>query len=168
MRHYESECTVCGRKTQVAYSAEPYPEYGDRFQHFCPVCEAETEHTRTMTRKTATQLRRDQEEQSRREEIMVLCEKEGFSCRFLYQSVIITTELSDWCLDYHQSRITLYHESTTKINFAPGNYAKAHVQFHDRKMTILEVIDYIAQHECCRKESKNKTYKNEKPSYRSD
>jgi len=152
MRHYESECTVCGRKMQIAFPQEPYPEYGDRFLHFCPLCGEETEHTRTMTRKTAAQLRSDQEEQRRREEIMTLCEKEGFSCRFLHQSVIITTELSDWCFDYHQSRITLYHESTTKINFATGNYAKAHVQFRNRKMTIPKVIDYIANHDRWRKE----------------
>lgn len=153
MRHYESECAVCGRKTQVAFSAEPYPEYGDCFQHFCPLCGEKTEHRRTLTKKTAAQLRRDHEEQRQREEIMVLCEKEGFSCRFLYQSVIITTDLSDWCFDYHQKRITLYHESTTKINFATGNYAKAHVQFRNRKMTIPEVIDYIANHDLWRKES---------------
>ena len=153
MRHLESECMVCGRKTQVAFSAEPYPEYGDRFQHFCPVCETETEHSRTLTRKTATELRRKLEEQQRREEIMTLCEREGFSCRFLHQSVIVTTKLSDWCFDYHQSRITLYHESTTKINFSTGNYAKAHIQFRNRKMTISEVIDYIADHDNWRKES---------------
>lgn len=152
LRHYESECTVCSRKTQVAFSAEPYPEYGDRFQHFCPVCETETEHRRTLTRKTATELRRKLEEQQRRDEVVALCEKEGFSCRFLHQSVIITTELSDWCFDYHQSRVTLYHESTTKINFATGNYAKAHVQFRNRKMTIPKVIDYIANHDRWRKE----------------
>ena len=138
---------VCGRKTQVAFSAEPYPEYGACFQHFCPVCETETEHSRTLTRKTATELRRKLEEQQRREEILVLCEKEGFSCRFLHQSVIITTELSDWCFDYHQSHITLYHESTTKINFSTGNYAKAHVQFRNRKITTPEVIAYIANHD---------------------
>lgn len=151
MRHYESECMVCGRKTQVAFSAEPYPEYGDCFQHFCFLCGEATEHTRTMTRKTAAQLRRDQEEQRRREEIMVLCEKEGFSCRFIHQSVIITTDLSDWCFDYHQSRITLYHESTTKINFATRDYAKAHVQFRNRQITTPEVIAYIANHDRRRK-----------------
>jgi hypothetical protein len=142
---------VCGRKTQVAFSAEPYPEYGDRFQHFCPVCETETEHSRTLTRKTATELRRKLEEQQWREEIMALCEREGFSCHFLHQSVIITTELSDWCFDYHQSRITLYHESTTKINSATGNSAKAHVQFRNRQITTPEVIAYIANHDRRRK-----------------
>ncbi len=84
---------------------------------------------------------------------MALCNEKGFSCRFLYQSVIITTDLSDWCFDYHLSRITLYHESTIKINFTTGNYAKAHVQFRNRKMTIPEVIDYIAKHDLWRKES---------------
>ena len=154
MRHYESVCTACGRKMQIAFPQGPYPEYGDRFFHFCPLCEEETEHTRTMTRKTAAQQRRVQEEQQRREEIITLCEREGFSCHFLHQSVIITTDLSDWCFDYHQSRITLYHESTTKINFATVNYAKAHVQFRNRKMTIPEVIDYIANHDRWCKESR--------------
>lgn len=71
----------------------------------------------------------------------------GFLYRFLYQSVIITTQLSDWCFDYHQSAITLYHESTIKINFETGNFAKAHVQFRNQKMSVPEVIDYIAAHD---------------------
>ena len=168
LRHYESECTVCRSETQIAFSTEPYPEYGDRFRHFCPICETETEHSRTLTKKTTAQLRGNQEEQERREEIMDLCEKEGFSCHFLRQSVIITTDLSDWCFDYQQSKITLYHESTSKINFAAGNYTKAHVQFRNRKMTIPEVIDYIDGHDRWRKESENKIYKAEKSSCRSD
>ena len=68
-------------------------------------------------------------------------------CRFLYHSVIITTPLSGWCFDYHTPKKTLYHESTTKINFATGYYAKAHVQFRDRRMSPIEVIDYIANHD---------------------
>lgn len=42
---------------------------------------------------------------------------------------------------------TLRHESTTKINFATGDYAFTHEQFRDQKMTFEEVIDYIAAHD---------------------
>ena len=60
--------------------------------------------------------------------------------------------LADWCFDYHQSRITLYHESTVKINFETGDYAKSHLQFANRKMKPLDVIDYIAAHDAWRAE----------------
>lgn len=151
MRHYEAECLVCGRKTQVAFAEEPYPEFGERFLHLCSTCGRETEHGRTMTKKTAAELRRRQAEKELRDWIASLCSAKGFVCRFLHESVIITTELSDWCFDYHRPAITLYHESTIKINFETGNYAKAHIQFKDRKMTIPEVVDYIAAHDRWRK-----------------
>ena len=104
-----------------------------------------------MTKKTAAELRKRQTEKELRDWIASLCDEKGFACRFVHESVIITTELSDWCFDYHRPEITLYHESTIKINFETGNYAKAHVQFKDRKMTIPEVVDYIAAHDRWRK-----------------
>lgn len=107
---------------------------------------------RTLTRKTATELRRRQEEDNLRNSISDRAAQYGFQCRFLHQSVIVTTPLGDWCFDYHQSRVTLYHESTVKINFETGNYAKAHEQFSQRKMKPLEVIDYIASHEAWRQQ----------------
>lgn len=55
--------------------------------------------------------------------------------------------LRNWCFDYHVPKKALYHESTTKINFATGDYAKAHVLFRDRRMSPIEVIDYIANHD---------------------
>ena len=103
--------------------------------------------TRVLTRKAAAELRRRQAEADLRQSILDRCAEHGFQCRFLYQSVIITTPLSDWCFDYHTPKKILYHESTTKINFATGDYAKAHVQFRDRRMSPIEVIDYIADHD---------------------
>lgn len=147
MRHYECECLKCGRKAQIAFQAEPYPEIGDNFSRFCPSCSKETQMTRVLTKKAAAELRRRQEESDLRQSILDRCAEYGFHCRFLYQSVIITTQLSDWCFDYHTPRKTLYHESTTKINFVTGDYAKAHVQFRDRRMSPTEVIDYIADHD---------------------
>lgn len=147
MRHYECECLKCSTKAQIPFQAEPYPEIGDVFSRFCPTCSEETQMTRVLTRKAAAVLRRRQEEADLRQSILDRCAEYGFRCRFLYQSVIITTELSDWCFDYHSAKKTLYHESTTKINFATGDYAKAHIQFRDRRMTPIEVIDYIADHD---------------------
>ena len=147
MRNHESECLRCGLVRQLTFFQEPYPEYGDVFHYFCKSCQDTTEHTRTMTRKTASELRRKQIEQDLRQSIIDKASEYGFTCRFLYQSVIITTHLADWCFDYHENKITLYHESTVKIHFKTGDYAKAHKQFAERKMSPLEVVDYIAEHE---------------------
>ena len=155
MRQYECKCLACGDRRQKAFQREPYPEYGAVFLTRCVVCNADTEHTRVLTRKTAAEIRRREAEQQLRRSLIDKCGEYGFTCRFVYQSVIITTPLSDWCFDYHQSRITLYHESTTKINYATGDYAKAHKQFTDRKMTPLEVIEYIAAHDEWRMKEKN-------------
>ena len=103
--------------------------------------------TRVLTRKAAAELRRRQAEADLRQSILDRCAEYGFQCRFLYQSVIITTPLADWCFDYHTPKKTLYHESTNKINLVTGDYAKAHVQFRDRRMSSIEVIDYIADHD---------------------
>lgn len=146
MRHYECECLKCGRKAQIAFQSEPYPEIGEAFVRFCPSCAAETQMQRVLNKKAAAELRRRQEEADLCQSILDRCTEYGFRCRFLYQSVIITTPLSDWCFDYHAPKKTLYHESTTKINFATGDYAKAHLQFRDRRMTPIEVIGYIADH----------------------
>lgn len=150
MRHYECECLNCGGKRQLAFREAPFPEIGESFLYVCPTCENTTEHIRVLTKKAAAELRRKQQEQDLRESITARCAEHGFQCRFLYESVIVTTNLSDWCFDYHKSRITLYHESTFKVNFATGDYAKSHVQFRDKKMTPLEVIDFIAEHDAWR------------------
>ena len=131
----------------MAFASEPYPEYGENFIAQCNVCNQQTNHTRVLTKKTATELRKKAAEEALRQSIVDKCNVYGFSCRFLYQSVIVTTPISDWCFDYHESRITLYHESTTKINFETGDFAKAHVQFRARKITPIEVIEYIAGHD---------------------
>jgi hypothetical protein len=105
-----------------------------------------------LTRKAAAELRRQEAERQLRQSITDKCTELGFTCRFYYQSVIISTPVCDWNFDYHQPRITLYHESTVKINFQTGDYAKCHVQFKDRKIKPLEVIDYIAAHDQWRRQ----------------
>ena len=147
MRHYECECLKCGRKAQIAFPSEPYPEIGEAFLRSCPSCSEETQMQRVLTRKAAAELRRIQAEADLRQSILDRCAEYGFQCRFLFQSVIITTPLSDWCFDYHTPKKTLCHENTTKINLVTGDYAKAHVQFRDRRMSPIEVIDYIADHD---------------------
>ena len=78
------------------------------------------------------------------------CAEYNFRCGFLDQSVIITTALAAWKFDYHESRITLYHENTVKIDFATGNPARFHVQFAKRNIEPLEVVEYIAKHDAWR------------------
>lgn len=147
MRHYECKCLECGLKIQIAFKDEPYPEYGNDFLAYCNECGKDTRHTRILTRKTKAELLRKQEEQELRDKIAKKCANYGFGYRFVYQSVIIETQISDWCFDYHKDKKTLYHESSIKVNFLTGNYAKAHVQFEGKKLTIDEVIEYIALHD---------------------
>ena len=154
VRQYECECLKCGNKRQYTFQAEPFPELDDVLTCFCVSCQAETDHKRTFTRKALAEQHRKQQEEELRESIAKKCDEYGFRYRFLYQSVIVTTNLSDWCFDYHESQITLYHESTIKINFETGNYAKAHVQFEKKKIKPTEVIDYIAGHDAWRTKEK--------------
>ena len=162
VRYYECECQICKKQDQQRFFAEPYPEHDKLFECFCKSCQANTPHRRVLTRKLRAELRRIQAEKDLRQSIVDNCAEYGFSCRFLYQSVIVTTPVADWCFDYHQPKITLYHESTIKINFETGNYCKAHCQFRDKKMKPNEVIDYIASHDSWRAEIDNQTKKNRK------
>jgi len=116
-------------------------------------------HTRVLTRKTQAELRRRQEEEDLKKSISDQCARHGFTCRFLYQSVIITTPLADWCFDYHEKYKTLYHENTPNTKYLTGHYVKAHTQFNGKKMTVSAVIEYIASHEGWRAEQRSKTTK---------
>ena len=147
MRHYECKCLVCRVRSTLCFREEPFPEIGQEFLYPCRLCGRETCHTRTMSRKAAAELRRRQREEDLRGAIALRCEEHGFTYRFLYQSVIISTGLADWCFDYHQSRMTLYHQSVFPINRETGEYAKSHCQFRGRRMKAPEVVDYIAAHE---------------------
>ena len=102
---------------QLAFLDAPYPQFGETFVRYCTVCGTETAYKRVLTRKTAAELRAAERERALRQSIADRCAELGFRCRFLYQSVIAMTPLSDWCFDYHERKITLYHESTVKINF---------------------------------------------------
>ena len=154
MRQYECECLICNKKRQITFKEEPYPELEEVFQFHCDCCNVETQHIRVLTKKAAAELRRKQQEEELRNSILKKCAEYGFACRFLYQSVIITTNISDWCFDYHLPRIKLYHESTIKVNWKTGDYAKSHVQFENVKMTPTEVIEYIAKHDAWRENQK--------------
>lgn len=147
VRHYECECLICRAKSTLIFHEEPFPEVGQEFLYHCPSCGKETYYTRSMNKKAIAELHRKQQEEDMKRSIILKCDEYGFQYRFLYQSVIITTALADWCFDYHQSKKTLYHESVFKLNRATGDYVKSHCQFRNKKMTVPEVIDYIATHE---------------------
>ena len=146
MRQYLCECQRC-QAQQSYFFDEPFPSMGDVFDQFCKNCGEITAHTRVLTRKARAEAHADQEEQALRQSIIAHCKHYGFQCRFLYESVIITTPISSWQFGYHESKKTLRHESTIKINFETGDYAKTHEQFRDRRMSCIEVIDYIAEHD---------------------
>ena len=144
MRQFVCECLNCGLKKTRQFKEEPYPEYGEVF----------VEH-----RKVSDELRRRQEKEDLKKSISDQCARHGFTCRFLYQSVIITTPLADWCFDYHEKYKTLYHENTPNTKYLTGHYVKAHTQFKGKKMTVSAVIEYIASHEGWRAEQRSKTTK---------
>lgn len=159
MRQITSWCSICGDNHCVTFRHEPYPEYGCDFYAHCKICGKTTKHTMVLTRKVAAVLRQKKAEQELQKAIADKCAEYGFSCRFIYQSVVISTPISGWRFDYHQSKKTLYHESTVKINFVTGNRAEMHKQFQDKKMTTLEVIDYIAGHDKWRAEQAGKYHR---------
>ena len=92
------------------------------------------------------ELRAAEEEATLRQEIVEKCERMGFACRFVYESVV------SWQFDYHRRLKTLRHESTIKVNFKTGDPAFTHEQFRDRKMSNGEMIDYIGAHDAWRAE----------------
>lgn len=146
MRQYMCYCLKCSAQVQILF-AEPYPEYGEQFIRHCSHCGEDTVHTLVLTKKIASELHRQEEEKQLKNRITARCEQYGFTCRFLYESVIITTPISSWQFAYHETKKTLRHESTVKINFKTGDRANTHEQFREKKMTCEDVIDYIAAHD---------------------
>lgn len=146
MRQYLCSCLKCGLKNNQRFE-EPYPQFGESFIRHCTYCNEDTCQTMALTKKVAAEQRKQKAEEDLKQSIMDCCQKYGFTCRFLLESVIITTPISSWQFQYHDSKKTLRHESTIKINFETGNYSLTHEQFRERKMTCKEVIDYIAQHD---------------------
>lgn len=146
MRQYLCECTACGGRKSFQFD-EPYPEYGDTFIRHCDLCVADTLFTRVLTRKARAEMNSLKEEQQLQEKIRQKCAEYGFSCRFYLESVIITTPIASWQFAYHEKLKTLRHESTVKVNFDTGDPAAMHYQFRNRKMSVDEVIDYIAAHD---------------------
>lgn len=147
MRQYLCECQACHKQSNLKFYEEPYPIGEEQFDGMCKYCNKITTHKRVLTRKTQSEMNRLKEEENLRQSITDKCNEYGIQCEFIYQSVVITTPRSTWSFDYHQSKITLYHESTIKINFETGNYSKTHCQFRDRRMKPEEVIKYIASHD---------------------
>ena len=146
MRQYLCECTSCGKRSNF-YFVEPHPAYGDTFVRHCDHCDSDKLFTRVLTRKAQAEMNRLQEEQRQQEHIQQKCAEYGFTCRFYFESVIIITPVASWQFAYHEKLKTLRHESTVKVNFETGDPAAMHYQFRNRKITIDEVIDYIAAHD---------------------
>ncbi len=147
MRHYECICQKCRTVKQQLFQQEPYPNINETFICFCNTCKSNQPHNRTITKKAIAESNINKQEKLLQENIKNECKKYGFSCRFLYQSVIISTPLFDWQFDYHQSKKTLFHESTIKIDFSTGDYAKSHIQFKNKKISNADIIFYISNHE---------------------
>lgn len=147
MRQYLCECLRCHKHETIAFKEEPFPEAGETIEYSCKGCGQKTFYTRVLTRKAMSELRVKQQEEALRQTIRDACMKYGFQHRFLYESVIISTPVSSWQFNYKSSKKTLRHESTVKINFETGNYAKTHEQFRDRKISCEDLIDYIAAHD---------------------
>ena len=157
--YYECECEICKTKTLIWAEEDPYLFLGVTFGLACKTCGSTTSHHRVLTRKERAKLNSILAERALQNQIINKCNELGFTYRFVYQSVVITTPLADWCFDYHQSRKTLYHESTTKLNFKTGVFAKSHCQFRDKRMTNVEIIHYISDHDKWRARLQNQAYR---------
>lgn len=155
IRCYECRCKKCERTMQITFKSEPFPVIGEEFYFDCKICGEKTPYTRVLTRKAKADLKRFEDEEKLRQEISTLCARHDFSCRFLYQSVIIKTDISTWCFDYHKKNKTLYHESTIKINFETGEPCFAHIQFENRYISTEEIIEYITSHDARKQDIRN-------------
>lgn len=147
MRQYLCECSICKKQYHMHFEGEPFPILGDSFPHQCLNCGKETLFQRVATRKARSELRAIEEEQALTEAISDECRRLGFTCRFLYQSVVIQTPVAHWKFDYHMARKTLWHESTYRVNLETGDPAVWHKQFEDRKLSWQETIAYIDGHD---------------------
>lgn len=147
MRQYLCECSVCKNQYTLWFDQEPFPILGDSFPRQCLNCGKATPFQRVATRKARSELRAIEEEWALREAISAECRRRGFTCTFLYQSVIIQTAVAHWKFDYHVARKTLWHESTYQVNFETGIPAVRHKQFEERKISWQEVISYIDRHD---------------------
>lgn len=146
----QMKCGICGQLRQIPNGERVVLSEGDMLELFCRVCGKDTVHVRVLTKKEQAEIRRNELENSLKKGIVDRCSQYGFSAKFVYQSVVIQTDLSKWSFDYHDGKKTLHHESTVKINFNTGMPAKTHIQFKDKKMTNEEVIDYIYRHDVSR------------------
>ena len=91
MRQYLCECQICKLQHNVSFPAAPYPEFGESFDVRCKCCHRATPHQRVLTRKTLSELHRNQAENELRKSIEDECSKYGFQYRFFYESVVVTT-----------------------------------------------------------------------------
>lgn len=147
LRQYLCECTVCKKQCNLNFKEEPFPLLGDAFLYQCSNCGTVTQFQRVATRKAVSEIRAIENERALKCAIEKACAQLGFTCSFIYQSVIIKTPISHWKFDYHTSRKTLWHESTYKINLETGEPAFSHKQFNNKKMSWQEVIAYIYSHD---------------------
>lgn len=147
MRQYLCECSVCKHQYTLLFDQEPFPILGDTFLRHCPDCGKEAPFQRIATRKARSELRAIEEERALKEAIRTECGRRGFSCEFLYQSVVIRTPVAHWKFDYHTAKKTLWHESTYRVNLETGVPAVRHKQFEGRKISWQEVISYIDRHD---------------------
>lgn len=146
MRKYLCFCLKCKTERLLDFD-EPFPLYGDVFKSYCQNCLAEEDFTRVLTRKAKAELNIKAEEDTLKKRISDRCALYGFTTRQLFQSIVIQTPKAEWSFDYHKRLKTLLHESTYPFSLKTGAPAKAHIQFKDRKLTIEEIIDYIARHD---------------------
>lgn len=147
MRQYLCECSVCKNRYNLWFDEEPFPILGDSFFRHCPCCNEGTSFQRVATRKARSELRVIEEERTLKEAIEEECRRRGFTCEFLYQSVVIRTPVAHWKFDYHTARKTLWHESTYRVNLQTGVPAVRHKQFEARKISWQDVISYIERHD---------------------
>lgn len=123
MRHYMCACQKCGEHNNLCFY-EPYPQYGGQFIRYCKHCGAETAQTMVLTKKVATELRKQKAEQELKQSITDYCQKYGFTCWFLYESVIVTTPISSWQFAYHENKLDILFRCIQKKRKVQFSYKR--------------------------------------------
>ena len=140
------KCLTCGNMREMRIILRHSRNDENEIQCKCYICHKKTSSIIVTSPKEIDAVRKSRV-YSRQRRVKRACDKYHFKFHFGEQHAFIKTELGAWFFDYLDPLVTLYHESTRKINRRTGEYSAFHVQFENKYMSIEKVIDYIASHD---------------------
>ena len=148
-------CTACGKMQEVRIHSRHNSKVVQSITCYCYDCKRETVHLTVNDKKQINQFRSSREK-SRQQRVANACARYGFKHHFGEQHAFVKTPIGTWFFNYLDLNVTLFHESSKKINRRTGDYSPYHIQFENREMSIEKVISFIAQHEKYRTEERER------------